>query len=389
MTIRYDACTSCGSPRLTHFYEVGDVPTNSVLLCDTREAALAIPRGDVRLARCEDCAFIFNAAFDPSLTEYSGRYESTQAFSATFQRFNESLADDLVHRFGLRGKRLAEIGCGDGDFLRLLCERGGNQGVGIDPAYDTARHRHAEGLEFRPEFFTRSTDLSWAEGIVCKMTLEHIIDVGRFVGDVRASMGTSTPVTFFQVPNARYVFGGMAFWDVYYEHCSYFSAGSLDRLFARSGFEVLDTWPGYDDQYLMIACKPGTSGHGREPSETVAEVVCESALFASTVGRQMASWTERVARFNASNEVVAAWGAGSKAVAFLAALGDEARVDVTVDINPVKAGTYLPGSGHEIVSPAALVDRNPGAVIVMNPVYLDEITRDLHALGLCPEVLAL
>ena len=30
-------------------------------------------------------------------------------------------------------------------------------------------------------------------------------------------------VVFFQVPNARYVFGDLAFWDIYYEHCSYFT----------------------------------------------------------------------------------------------------------------------------------------------------------------------
>ncbi len=49
----------------------------------------------------------------------------------------------------------------------------------------------------------------------------------------------------------------------------------------------------------------------------------------------------------------------------------------------------MAGTGQEIVSPAFLVDYKPDVVIIMNPVYLDEITRDLHAMGLAPEIYTL
>ena len=50
-------------------------------------------------------------------------------------------------------------------------------------------------------------------------------------------------VVLFELPDVKRVLDEVAFWDVYYEHCSYFSLGSLARLFRRSGFEVLTSRP--------------------------------------------------------------------------------------------------------------------------------------------------
>ena len=85
--------------------------------CDSREEALAFPRGDIELGVCTGCGFICNPAFDPKRTEYSGRYEETQAFSPTFNKFHLALATELVERFELQGKTVVEIGCGKGEFL--------------------------------------------------------------------------------------------------------------------------------------------------------------------------------------------------------------------------------------------------------------------------------
>jgi hypothetical protein len=58
-----------------------------------------------------------------------------------------------------------------------------------------------------------------------------------------------------------------------------------------------------------------------------------------------------------------------------------------VDLNPRKHGRFVPGTGHEVVSPDRLRDIRPDVVIVMNEVYKDEIRKDLRARGLTPELL--
>ena len=56
---------------------------------------------------------------------------------------------------------------------------------------------------------------------------------------VRGSIGDRPQVTvFFELPDMERVLVEQAFWDIYYEHCSYFTLGSLARLFRRTGFDV-------------------------------------------------------------------------------------------------------------------------------------------------------
>src|SRR6516165_6905126 len=73
-------CPNCMSSGCCHsFYEVVRVPTNSCLLVEDRARALDFPTGDIALAVCNACGFIFNAAWDAQRTVYSDQYEETQA----------------------------------------------------------------------------------------------------------------------------------------------------------------------------------------------------------------------------------------------------------------------------------------------------------------------
>jgi len=81
------------------------------------------------------------------------------------------------------------------------------------------------------------------------------------------------------------------------------------------------------------------------------------------------------------------WGAGSKGVAFLSMLGVGDEVDYAVDVNPGKDGMFMPGTGHEIVSPNRLEQLRPDLVVVMNTAYADEIAAELRARGIETELL--
>ena len=72
-------------------------------------------------------------------------------------------------------------------------------------------------------------------------------------------------------------------------------------------------------------------------------------------------------------EVSLVWGAGSKCVAFMSTLGGGEEIEYVVDINPHKHGKFVPGSGHQVVPPQFLTLYQPKLVVVMNPVYRDEI----------------
>ena len=220
------------------------------------------------------------------------------------------------------------------------------------------------------------------------MTLEHIPDTAEFVRRVRRSIGDRLETTvFFQVPSARYVLGDLAFWDVYYEHCSYFDANALTYLFEACGFQVLDTHTEYDDQYLVIEAKP-FQGKSSEPkfSPTAVQDLLQAV---EQFRAQCAQWNRLLDELAAAGQRVVIWGGGSKGVAFLTALQQSEIIRYAVDINPNKHGTYMAGTGHEIVGPATMATYQPDVVIVMNPIYCEEIRQELAGLGVQARILAI
>ncbi len=388
------ACPSCGGATMLAFFALAQIPVHSCLLMASRDDAVGCRRGDLRLGFCRACGFIANTAFDPSVHEYSARYEETQGFSPTFNAFARDLADRLVAAHDLRGRTLLEIGCGKGEFLVRLCELGGNAGIGIDPSYVPERTSSpaAARIRFIRDFYSEAYADLPADFVCCRHTLEHIGAVGALVRTVRAALATGRPVpVFFEVPDVLRVLREGAFWDIYYEHCSYFSPGSLARLFRAAGFEVVDLALGFAGQYVLLTAKPADAPTSSTlPLENdLGELERAVDAFERVGAAAVERWRATLDALRARGRRPVVWGSGSKGVAFLATLGTmDGIVDYVVDINPYKQGRFMPGTGQEIVAPEFLARYRPTDVLVMNPIYTEEIRRHLGSLGLAPEVLA-
>lgn len=384
-------CPNCGSTKMSVFYEIKDVPAHSVMLLHTREAALACARGDIKLGFCGSCGFISNVAFDAGTQNYSSNYEENQAFSSTFNSFHLNLALRLIERFRLNDKDIIEIGCGKGDFLTLLCELGKNRGIGFDPAYVPGRSpgRSSDRITFIKDFYGKRYAGYRADFICCKMTLEHIRNTADFLTLAQQPLnGHPDGLVFFQVPDAFRILREAAFWDIYYEHCSYFSAASLSRLFKGCGLDIIDFWRDYNNQYLMIVAKPGIEIKTPAPAleNDLEEIELDIECFSENCLKRIHDWKFKLEEMKKQGKKSVIWGGGSKGVAFLTTLNINEEIQYVVDINPHKNCTYMAGTGHKIVTPDFLTKYKPDVVIVMNPIYLEEIRKDLIRMGLDPEL---
>jgi SAM-dependent methyltransferase len=314
-------------------------------------------------------------------------YEDQQGFSPTFASFAGELASALVDRYDLRGKTVLEIGCGKGDFLALVCDRGDNHGVGVDPLFRTDRLSEAARARITavPELYAIDHARYQPDLIVCRHTLEHVPATGTFLKTVRSTLSQARhTAVVFEVPDVVRILDEGAFWDVYYEHCSYFSPGSMARAFRAAGMDVTELTRAYGDQYLILHARAaaeaatGASSIEEAPEEMRSRV----DAFVRRVNASVERWRERL-----GDEVVI-WGSGSKCVAFIATLGIAERVAGVVDISPYRQGYYVPGVGYPVMAPEQLEARPPETIIAMNPIYRDEIEASVRGMGLGSDVVA-
>ena len=386
-------CPNCNSRGLFSFYTVADIPVHSCLLMSSKDEALGYQRGDLRLGFCSSCGFMTNLLFDPGLHGYSARYEETQGFSACFNVFAKSLAHRIIDKYEIRNKVILEIGCGKGEFLALMCQLGHNSGIGIDPAYVPERNPDSTGsrIEFIQDFYSRKYAHIEADVICCRHTLEHIAPTLEFMQMMRQAIADRpNTLIFFELPDAMRVLREGAFWDIYYEHCTYFTAGSLARLFRTSGFDLDELYLDYYGQYLIVTAHPSAGGATcatldlEDDMELLSRALSE---FRQKCSQKMDYWLKTIRKFARDGQRVVIWGSSSKAVAFLTTLRLTDEIEYVVDINPYRHGKNMPATGHEIVAPQFLMQYRPHRIIVMNPVYYDEIQQKLVELDVKADLL--
>ncbi len=381
------ACLACGSDAVERFLHLPQVPVFCNVLLPTPEEAVAAPRGDLDLGICRTCGHVFNLAFDPELVRYAEGYENSLHFSPRFQAYAEELAADLRGRHQLAEAHVVEIACGQGDFLKLVCDQPGCTGTGFDPSF--RGEQIGSGITIEPEYFGarplgRAVDL-----VCCRHALEHIDEPVAFLEMVRRAVPAgSVPAVFFEVPNSLYSLRDGGVWDFIYEHVSYFCGTSLSACFQRAGYSVSRTWETFSGQFLCLEAKPGRTGSA-VPDISPVPAAAELAGMAAGLGDQMAGlldqWRGRFADIAAEGGRVAVWGVGSKGVTFLNLMGDAGAIGVPVDINPQKHGQYVPGTGQQVVAPENLADLGIRLVLVMNPVYTAEIEGMVRAQGIDAE----
>ncbi|MGW8185916.1 MAG: methyltransferase domain-containing protein [Desulfobacterales bacterium] len=375
-------CPVCDSTNTAKFLDVRGVPLFCNVLLDSREEALKAARGDIELVYCRSCGHVYNSAFEPARMRYGPRYENSLHFSPAFREYAGGLARRLVTTYDLRSKDIIEIGCGKGDFLRLLADAGNNRCLGFDPSVDPRRNglgHRSERFSLVQDEYTEKYSSCPADLIVCRQVLEHIAEPRRFLRTIRRAIGDKPQaVVFVEVPNVMFTLKDFGIWDLIYEHCGYFTASSLRHLFVETDFIPLRISEAFGGQYLCIEAKPSFQKKNFQPTpdhmstDTVDRHVNG---FADRYRQQISKWRKVIAEWRRSGTKTVVWGAGSKGVTFLNVLNIESGIEAVVDVNPHKQGHYVPGTGQRVVSPEDLAGIGPEVIIMMNPLYADEIEK--------------
>ncbi len=385
-------CPVCTSTNVELFFHMNDIPVFCNVLHATRDEAMNAARGDMKLAYCADCGHIYNGAFNPKLMEYTQTYENSLHFSPRFQAFAGELANDLVNRYDLHRKDIIEIGCGKGDFLKLICDAGENRGYGFDASFQPELMAGANRERFTviQDWYTEKYSNYNADFVCCRHVLEHIQFPRPFVQSVRIAIGNRpNAIVYFEVPNALWTLQDMGIWDLIYEHCSYFTPNSLARVFALNGFGVKRLSELYSRQFLGVELSPVADTTTTAWNEDIEPSMLGTLVqqFGESYEAKVDVWKNNFTALKAGGKRAVVWGGGSKGVTFLNVMKRFAPVEYMVDINPRKQGMFVAGAGQQVVSPEFLKEYKPDAIIIMNPIYRDEIRGIASQMGLSPELM--
>jgi hypothetical protein len=388
------SCPVCEFGQLTIFFEMLQMPVFSNILRKSQLEALNCLKGDIRLAFCGRCGYINNIAFEPKLVSYGQQvYEKNLDCSSCFQDYSRSLVKGIIERYKLFGKNIIEIGCGNGNFLISLCKVGNNYGVGFDPSNIERKvppSKKSYHISFIQDYYSKKYRDYPSDLFVCRQTLEHIPYPRNFLGDLRSIIADRLKTDiFFEVPNALNTLRNNFYWDIIYEHCSYFTPESLSALFSLSKFDVCEISESFEGQFLCVYAKPNGKHKAFSNYQPNSGIVSSYALsFRNNWQSKINALRHKLNEIMQNKQRCVVWGAGSKAVTFLNTFKDS-PIEYAIDINPHLQGSYIAGTGQEIVSPEFLSTYRPDFVIVMNSIYSYEITILTKKLGIAPQFIYL
>ena len=218
--------------------------------------------------------------------------------------------------------------------------------------------------------------------MTCRHVLEHIADPVHFLVKLREHPGVGPEtVVYVEVPNALYTLRDLGIWDLIYEHVSYFTSQSLRIALGKAGFELLDLGEFFGGQYIFAEARPRSEPVQIEANHEIEVLVRE---FGHAYTRKASFWEGHLQMLDPTRTIL--WGAGSKGVTFVNVLQQGGAISAIVDINPFKQGRFVPRTGTPVIAPEAVRQRDVASIIVINPLYRDEVAKASASLGLLADI---
>jgi len=360
-------------------YKREHCPAMNNVTYETEREAVGSPVGELELILCHKCGLVFNSVFDATLLNYDRRYDNSRNSSKAYCDY----LDELVANFAgdiSKDAKILEVGCGNGDFLKILCEKTGASGFGYDQTY-TGEVNYKTATLYK-EYFKPPTSRRTYDVLVLRHDLEHDHQPYLFLKDLcRSEVLVEGAKIWIETPDLEWIVKRGAFYDVTYEHCNYFSKDSLATLVSSIGFCNIRSTNVFGGQYLLLeAAYRAADQKWPEGNSSTSGVDLKNVFD---------TFQKRCSDLIRTSENLCVWGASGKGVIFLSCLDAELseKVKRVVDINRNKQGRYLPGSAKCVQAPEVLKQvQGCIDVLIMNEVYSKEIESDLQEMGVVSRV---
>lgn len=373
-------CRLCDAPVSRTFLDLGTAPPSNAYL---DPAALDSPERyyPLRVKVCDVCHLVQTEDFAEADALFAADYGYFTATSKSAVAHAERFVAAAVDRFGLDERSMVvEVAANDGYLLQFVKARG-IPCYGVEPTASTAAAARGRGIEIVEAFFGQALGEELAakgpkaDLMAANNVLAHVPDIRDFAAGFAALLAPRG-VASFEFQHVLRMVERFQFDTVYHEHFSYLSLGTVTRLLAEVGLEVIDVeevsthggslrvWAAHAGAGL-----PHTEAPERIRAEETAAGMEGPAFYDAFQPRAEAVKNGFLAYLldaKAKGRRVAAYGAAAKGntlLNFAGVRGD--LVAMVADRSPGKVGRFMPGSRIPIVSLETLLAARPDDIVVL------------------------
>jgi SAM-dependent methyltransferase len=272
--------------------------------------------------------------------------------SKTQLEYFKWFAELAASRTNKRQGRVLDIGCNDGSQLNFFKTLGFDT-YGVDPA-ENLHAISSQNHRVVCDYFNTDSVVFDAlfDVIVCQNAFAHNYNQLQFLKKCRESL-TDDGLVFLTISQATMV-KNSEFDTIYHEHYSYYTVKSMNALCERAGLFLNDVvvHPIHGNTYIFILSK--TSGSSEQVRQMLFDENTSGMSSLETYERYAENAQEIAKKFKvtvdemkANGYTVIGYGSPAKGNTMLNFSG--VTLDFIVDDNPLKQGTFTPGTCIPVV----------------------------------------
>ena len=354
-------CIACGAPLWeTPLLTLDNMPASAQHMPDAQ--GVKEDRGlTLDLCQCMGCGLV---QFDCEPVDYYRDVIRAGGFSKTMVELRRYQYKHLIDSYHLEGKKFIEVGCGQGEFLKVLSEFPVEvHGIEHDPhLVELAR---AQGLDVT-EGFTETEDTRFAGGLYDVFLsfnfLEHQPDPSTMLQAIYRNLEDDA-MGLITVPSFEYIMDHNSYYELIRDHLAYYTFETLTPLLERNGFQVEECEVINRDTLSVIVRK-----RPQMDTENLLECYVNLKREMETYMKYLDAWDKKVAIWGASHQ--------GFTLAATTRLGEKAMY--IIDSAPFKQGKFAPASHLPIVGPDHFHEHPVDAIIITAPGYTDEIADSIR-----------
>jgi SAM-dependent methyltransferase len=149
---------------------------------ETADAATASTIRDFEIYHDDNFGFFFNNNFDEVIYD-PDTYQNEQGYSPTFLSHLQKCAGKIVSRFGVHS-RVVEVGCGKGQFFKILADLGFSKLRGFDNTYQ------GEDKRIEKRYLSQNDAPLNADVLILRHVLEHVQNPVKFLNELSSINGS-------------------------------------------------------------------------------------------------------------------------------------------------------------------------------------------------------